>query len=342
MAAEIAVPARRDAADESVGAFFTRRLGREAYQRVVEPLLGGIHAGDAATLSLPATFPRFADQERDHGGLLRAALATRPAKSAPPAAKPDHTPFVSLRSGMSALPDALAAALERAGGRLLTGTAVAAVRPVPGSGYVVDAGDETLGADAVVLATPAHVSATLLEHVVPEAASALGEIPHASTATVSLVLDRAASARLPEGYGFVVPRAERRDLIAATWSSQKWPGRAPDGQMLLRGYVGGIGRENVLDGSDDSLVDLVRRELTALAGITGLPVHVEVHRYPRGMPQYTLGHLGRIGRARAALGSHTGLAVTGAAYSGVGIPDCIADATATAGALASRLALPAR
>ena len=134
----------------------------------------------------------------------------------------------------------------------------------------------------------------------------------------------------PAGYGFVVPRAEGRHLLAGTWGSNKWPDRAPADVVLLRGYVGGVGREAVLEADDDGLVHLVRAELGALAGIRGTPVHREVHRYPGGMPQYTVGHLGRVARIRGALAGCPGLAVTGAAYGGVGVPDCIADAQATA------------
>jgi oxygen-dependent protoporphyrinogen oxidase len=348
MALEIAVPARRpdpsSSYDESVASFFTRRLGRQAYERVVEPLLAGIHAGDAHQLSLPATFPRFADQEREHGGLLRATFANRPRKGAPAAPQPARTAFVSFRNGMATLPETLAGELTRAGARLLLGQRVDSIRRRPAGGYDLGLveGAEPPAADAVVLATPAYVSAPLLADLCPAAALELGQIAHASTATVSLAYERAAGRRAPEGYGFVVPRAESRDIIAATWNSQKWPGRAPAGQLLLRGYVGGVGREPVLDGDDGALIDLVRRELAALGGITGEPVHTEVHRFPLGMPQYTLGHRGRVERARAALAVEGSLAVAGAAYGGVGIPDCIADATATVVSLLSRLTLPAR
>jgi oxygen-dependent protoporphyrinogen oxidase len=143
---------------------------------------------------------------------------------------------------------------------------------------------------------------------------------------------------MPQGYGFVVPRVERRQLIAATWSSNKWPSRVlPGHHVILRGYVGGVGREWVLNGTDDDLVAVVRAELRILAGLDGEPVHAEVHRFPLGMPQYTVGHLDRVARIRAQLADWPGLAVTGAAYGGVGIPDCITDATATAGAVASSL-----
>ncbi|HEY0398544.1 MAG TPA: protoporphyrinogen oxidase, partial [Acidimicrobiia bacterium] len=243
-----------------------------------------------------------------------------------------HTPFVSFRTGMAEVVEALAARLGVLGVHLRTGQAVAGIGAVEGGYEVVLGGTgEALPAAAVVLATPAPVTAGLVRSLCPAAAVLLEGIEHASTATVSLAYRSADVGTPPEGYGFVVPRAEGRHLLAGTWGSNKWPGRAPAGEVLLRGYVGGVGREAVLEADDDGLVHLVRAELGALAGIRGTPVHSEVHRYPDGMPQYTVGHLGRVERIRGALAACPGLAVTGAAYGGVGIPDCIADALATAG-----------
>jgi oxygen-dependent protoporphyrinogen oxidase len=340
--------ARPAAGEETVAEFFTRRLGPEAYARVVEPLLAGIHAGDATRLSLPATFPRFVEMERRHGGLVRATLAgqlpkfpnplRRKGSAAPaPAASgtigpvpAGRTPFVSFQTGMADLIEALEARLRSLGVDLRTGTAVTAVRPVDGGYEVVLADASALPAAAVILATPAFVTAPLLRPLCPSAAMLLEEIEHASTATVSLAYRVDDIGTAPAGYGFVVPRAEGRQLLAGTWGSEKWPGRAPAGQVLVRGYVGGIGRESALDTDDDGLVRLVQTELSALAGIRGTPVHTEVHRYPAGMPQYTVGHLDRVARIRSALASCPGLAVTGAPYNGVGIPDCITDALTTA------------
>jgi oxygen-dependent protoporphyrinogen oxidase len=352
MVADVAVPRRRagrddgrvgpGAPEETVAEFFTRRLGGEAYTRVVEPLLAGIHAGDATRLSLSATFPRFIDMERDHGGLVRAALASRTPKllrrkgngAGPVGAVPaGRTPFVSFKTGMAELIEALAARLGSLGVELRTNQAVAAIRAVEGGYEVVVGEEEALPAAVVVLATPAPVAARLVRGLCPAAAALLDGIQHASTATVSLAYRRHDVGTPPAGYGFVVPRAEGRHLLAGTWGSGKWPGRAPNGQALVRGYVGGVGREAVLEADDDALVHLVRAELGALAGIGGTPVHSEVHRYPDGMPQYTVGHLGRVERIRSALAACPGLAVTGAAYGGVGIPDCIADALSTARAV---------
>jgi oxygen-dependent protoporphyrinogen oxidase len=343
--------------EETVAEFFTRRLGPEAYTRVVEPLLAGIHAGDATKLSLPATFPRFLDMERDHGGLVRATLASQVPKLPKPLRRKGsgtgsaaggpvgpvprgRTPFVSFRTGMAELIEALEVRLGSLGVDLRRGAPVATIRAVGGGYEVVLAYGDAVPAAAVVLATPAPVTARLVRPLSPVAATLLEEIEHASTATVSLAYRAEDVGTPPEGYGFVVPRAEGRHLLAGTWGSGKWPGRAPAGQILVRGYVGGVGREAVLEADDDGLVHLVRAELGALAGIRGSPVHSEVHRYPAGMPQYTVGHLGRVQRIRAALAACPGLAVTGAAYTGVGIPDCISDALTTARAVLTRLGSP--
>jgi oxygen-dependent protoporphyrinogen oxidase len=364
----------RPPAEETVAEFFTRRLGPEAYSRVVEPLLAGIHAGDATRLSLPATFPRFVEMEQRHGGLVRATVASQvpkipnplrrlgtgrrsagatatgvaapedrgrgtPVRSGGPVGPvpPGRTPFVSFQTGMAEMIEALEARLGAIGVDLRPASPVATIRAV-GGGYEVVLGDgSAVPAAAVVLATPAPVTAKLVRPLSPVAATLLEEIEHASTATVSLAYRADDIGTPPEGYGFVVPRAEGRHLLAGTWGSGKWPGRAPAGQILVRGYVGGVGREAVLQADDDGLVHLVRAELGALAGIRGTPVRSEVHRYPAGMPQYTVGHLGRVQRIRAALAACPGLAVTGAAYNGVGIPDCIADAVTTAGQVLARL-----
>jgi oxygen-dependent protoporphyrinogen oxidase len=344
---DVVVPRRRTAdddgrsgtpaAEETVAEFFTRRLGAEAYARVVEPLLAGIHAGDATRLSLPATFPRFVEMEQEHGSLVRAALVgsapklLRRKENVPVWPVPTgRTPFVSFQTGMAELIEALEARLRSLGAELRVGQAVATIRAVDRGYEVVVDGDTALPATAVILATPAPVTADLLRSVCPMAATPLEEIEHASTATVSLAYRADNVGTPPAGYGFVVPRAEGRHLLAGTWGSGKWPGRAPPGQVRVRGYVGGTGREAVLEADNDGLVHLVRAELAALAGIRGTPVHTEVHRYPAGMPQYTVGHLARVARIRNALTACPGLAVTGAPYGGVGIPDCIVDALTTA------------
>ena len=190
------------------------------------------------------------------------------------------------------------------------------------AGFDVDLADgETIGADGVVLATPAFVTAELLAELDPELASAHAEIPYASSVVVTLAFSRADVVPL-DGYGYVVPRAEGRDVLACTWSSQKWEGRAPEQSVLLRVYAGRFGGRDLTKDSDEELVGLARDEV-AFLGVLGEPELMRVHRWPRGMPQYVLGHPERLTQIEDALVAHPGLALAGAAYRGVGIPDCI-------------------
>jgi oxygen-dependent protoporphyrinogen oxidase len=339
MGLDLVLPAKRgglERGDESLASFFSRRLGREAFEQVVEPLMAGIYAGDATQISLRATFPRFLDLERKHGSLIRGMLASRPAST-----QSTRTMFVTLQDGLVELVQALLARLTKAGAKLMTQQSVAALRvrqtstnhPI-GWTYDLTLGNgSVISADAVVLATPAFVSADLVRPLSPLASELLGAIPYASTATVSMAYKAGTLGGQVEGFGFVVPRTEGRDLLAATWTSLKWPHRAPASQMLVRCYLGGIGREKVLQENDAALIRRVREELQSMTGLTGEPVHAEVNRWNRGMPQYTLGHLDRLETIQRSLDRYPGLVLAGAAYRGIGIPDCIRDGTDAAGGL---------
>ena len=323
-AAEVDVPPAPGDEDESVAAFVSRRFGREAYDALVEPLMTGIYGGDGDQLSLRATFPQLRAIEREHGSVLR-GLAAPPPSELPP--------FLSLRNGMGALVDALVAGLGRVDVRV--GQAVARVsRHGPGF-EVVLADGEAIVADGVVLATPAFVTAELLAGLDRELAETHAEIPYASSVVVSLGYSRADVVPL-DGYGYVVPRAEGGDVLACTWSSQKWEHRAPEGSILVRIYVGRFGGRDVTTASDDALVALARDEI-AFLGVSAVPVLTLVHRWPLGMPQYVLGHPDRLERIESALASHPRLALAGAAYRGVGIPDCIASGEAAAESVARAL-----
>ena len=345
MGLDLALPAKRGDGDESLASFFSRRLGREAFERVVEPLMAGIYAGDAAQISLRATFPRFLDLERQHGSLIRGMLASRtagPATSDRPASVPGgRTMFVTLQGGLVELIQALLAKLTTSGAKLMTQQSVAAMRVRQTStnhpiGWTYDLTLESgavISADAVVLATPAFVSADLVRPLSPLAAELLGAIPYASTATVSLAYKAGTLGGQVDGFGFVVPRVEGRDLLAATWTSLKWPHRAPASQTLVRCYLGGVGREAVLQEDDAALIRRVRDELRSMTGVTGEPAYAEVNRWDRGMPQYTLGHLDRLESIQRSLDRYPGLLLVGAAYRGIGIPDCIRDGTDAASGL---------
>ncbi len=333
MALDLVLPGRFNAADESVASFFRRRLGSEAFERVVEPLMAGIYAGDAEQMSLRATFPQFIEIERRHGSLIRGLLAGRKKGKVAPA--PGRTTFVTLKGGLGELVRTLVAKVGDAGATLLPGRPVVALRaPSVRSKvwtYEIQLKDGTVvTADAVVLATPAYVTAEFLRPISLAVSKLLEEIPYASTATIALTYGSRDLGPSVRGFGFIVPRVEGRDLLAATWTSLKWPHRAPPSQILVRCYVGGAGREDILKADDGTIVRRVREDLRRIAGITAEPSYAEVNRWERGMPQYVLGHRNRLDRIQAALSNFQGLYFTGAAYRGVGVPDCIRDGNETA------------
>jgi oxygen-dependent protoporphyrinogen oxidase len=310
--------------DESVASFVSRRFGREAYEALVEPLMTGIYGGDGDLLSLRATFPQLRMLELEHGSLLRGLSA--PASGDPP-------PFVSLRSGMGTLAAALGDGLERT--ELLLGRVAARVsRRAVGYEIELDGGD-SVEADGVVVAAPAFVAAELLEDLDADLAAAHAGIPYASSVVVSLAFSRADVLPL-DGYGYVVPRVEGTNVLACTWTSQKWEDRAPDGSVLVRVYAGRFGGRDLTADSDSDLVALARDEVRH-TGVIAPPTLTRVHRWPGGMPQYVMGHPDRVARIEAALTGHPGLAVAGAAYNGVGIPDCIRSGEAAADSVARAL-----
>ncbi len=331
LVAEPVVPRRRLAADESLGSFFRRRLGSEALERILDPLLTGIYAGDADQLSIRATFPRFPEMEREYGSLAFFLLATRwrnrPSREEE---KGRWTPFVTLRGGLAEMIQALTDRLK--GVTVLTGRRVQEVRARgKGACYeIVLDGGTTQAADAVVLATPAYETAAIVEPLNRTLAQMLCGIPYAHTATVSLGYRGEGLRHHLHGYGFVVPRIEGRPLLASTWTSSKWGHRAPEGSVLLRAYLGGAGREAVLERTDEDLVRLVRAEFRAIMGIDEEPVFARVYRWPHAMPQYLVGHLDRLEVMEEMLTRLPGVFLTGAGYRGVGLPDCIRDGTQTA------------
>jgi oxygen-dependent protoporphyrinogen oxidase len=326
LAAEEELPPEPPGGDESLASFVIRRLGPEAYERLVEPLATGIYGGDGAQLSLQATFPQLRQLELEHGSVLRGLRA----QSRPDATRP---PFLSLRAGIGTLAHAVARELDS---EIRFGVPAVAVHALPGR-YAVDLGHGVLvQADGVVLATPAFAAAKLVSALDPELADLLAGVPFASSAVISLGYSRDEVAHPLDGYGYVVPRSEGGHVLACTWTSSKWEGRAPDGNVLLRVFAGRFERV-----SDDGLVRLAREEVTLL-GIRAEPVLARVHRWPRGMPQYVLGHPERLERIDAALERHPGLALAGAAYRGVGIPDCIASGEEAARSVARALAGAAR
>jgi len=327
MAEEPDLPSAPPGADESIASFMTRRLGREAYDSLVEPLVTGIYGGDGELLSLEATFPNLRALEIEHGSLLR-GLQAQPGGESP------HPAFLSLSGGMDTLVTALAGSLERT--KVALGTAVLGIASA-GAGYAVGLASGSIEVDGVVLSVPAFVAAEILRDLDRELAEAHAEIPYSSSAVVTLAFREGDVRRPLDAYGYVVPRVEGSDVLACTWTSSKWAGRAPEGFVLIRVYTGRYGQRDVTGLDDGELVSLARDEL-ALVGIEAEPHFVRIRRWPGGMPQYVLGHPERLERIDVALAEHPRLAVAGAAYRGVGIPDCIRSGEETAEAVARALA----
>jgi protoporphyrinogen/coproporphyrinogen III oxidase len=342
--AEWLVPPSPVDGDESLASFVERRLGQEALERVAQPMIAGIYGSDPASLSLRATMPRFLDMERAHGGVIRGLLARQRRGSAsgvagwlngllspaPVAATAGvsgarYGLFVSFRHGMQTLTDTLAARLP-AGSMRLNSRALG-VSQGPAGGWRVAVGphegagsEETLDADAVCLALPAFQAATLLRDLDRMLAGQLDAIDYSPSATMNLGYRREDIRHPLNGFGFVVPRIEKRPILGCTFSSVKFPNRAPEGHALLRAFIGG---PDPCDRDPAELAATVRAELEGLLGITAPPMFTELWRESRAMPQYEVGHLDRVAEIEASVDRHSGLALAGSAYRGIGIPDCV-------------------
>ncbi|WP_155335003.1 protoporphyrinogen oxidase [Acrocarpospora corrugata] len=318
--------------DISVAEYITARMGDEIVDRLVEPLLGGVYAGRADRLSLAATMPAVAAAARTERSLLQAA------KNIVAAGPKDAGPvFTTLKGGLGSLPPALAAA---SGAQVRTGVMVRGLSRTS-TGWRLLTGptraEELVDADAVIVAVPAPAAARLLSRDVPGASAELAAIEYASMAIVTLAYPRDAFAALPEGSGYLVPPIEGRAVKAVTFSTTKWPHLAGSGLVLVRCSIGRVGEEHVLQRDDAGLVALAAAELAHTAGVQGPPIDSRVSRWGGGLPQYDVGHLDRIARARAAVDARPGLAVCGAAYDGLGIPACVGTARRAASRILEHL-----
>lgn len=329
---DLVLPRGAAAPDESLASFTRRRFGREALERVVDPLVGGIYTADPERLSIHATLPRFPALERSHRSVILGLRATTTG-AARGAAGARYGLFATHQDGMGAFAAAIAARLPADAVRLATSARRLERR---GESWRIHTDGIVLDAAGVVVAVPAHRAAALLADADAALAGMLAEIEYASSATVTLVYRRdRLRASLP-GFGFVVPHREGRDLIACTFLSRKYPSRSPANVEVVRAFVGGARRPEMATLPEDTLARRVRADLAALAGITATPSLVRVHRWERAMPQYVVGHLARVAAIEARATRLSGLALAGAAYHGVGIPDCIHSGEAAADRLVGR------
>ncbi|HEX2910273.1 MAG TPA: protoporphyrinogen oxidase [Chloroflexia bacterium] len=329
MGFDLFIPGRKDDGDESLAHFVRRRLGNEALDRIAEPMIAGIYVADAENLSLKSTFPRFLDMEKKYGSLLRGVLAQKRAAAAAKKAVPSPNPkpalsaFMSLRDGLERITESLVAQLDPTA--LITGQSVAAVEKTGEQYNLLMEDGSRITADAVVFASPAYATSQLIKRIDPTLTEKLSSIRYVSTATVSLGYKRSELEHKLQGFGFVVPRSENRRIIASGWSSTKFDHRAPEEHVLIRAFIGGAQAEELAEQDEAALAQTARDEFEALMGIRAKPVLTKVFRWQKANPQYDVGHQERVAEIDRHVAGLKGIYLAGAAYHGVGIPDCIED-----------------
>lgn len=341
MALELLHPPRPGGQDESVAALVERHFGKEAVDRLADPLLSGIYGGDATQLSARTVLPKLVEMETQYGSLTRGMLAAhkqmREKMAAARAAsenggvnnrRPGSGPrsiFTTLKGGLQQLVDALETRLNPKWVR--KSTAVSGLER-DGNGWRLRADGTDEFYDAVIVASPAWVAGKLLATADAALGDELSAIPYSSSITVNLVFDEAQLGRLPDGFGFLVPAVEGRAMLACTFVHRKFVGRTPTGKAVLRAFLGGAKNEALLDQSDEVLVATVRRELSEILGSRIVGPHIpaeatQVSRWRRAMAQYAVGHQDRMTRVKERVATLPGLRLAGNAYDGIGIPDCI-------------------
>ncbi|HEX4809473.1 MAG TPA: protoporphyrinogen oxidase [Bryobacteraceae bacterium] len=302
------------AGDVSIEQFVLEHFGREVLDVVTEPLLSGVYGGEAGRLSARSVLPRFVKYEAEYGSLIRGVRGERKT------AAQGGSLFLSFAGGMQTLIDTLERAIEPVP-NIVKGEALAIERA--DGAWRVRVGDDWIVADDVVLACPAFASARILANAAPALADQLSAIPYSSAIAVMLLFDRAQLEHTLDGFGFLTPPSERRTIAAATYINTKFPSRIRTGLVALRAFLVGRQAEERMNASDDDLLRLVREDFIRLLGITAAPVLHTVHRWPRSMPQYIVGHADRCRQILKHLHDLQGLYVTSNAFEGVGIPDCV-------------------
>ncbi len=348
MAMDLLLPRRKEMADESLSSFVRRRFGQEALERVAQPMIGGVYTADPEKLSMLATFPRFLEMEQSSGSVIRGLVevdASRRQQDAQlqgdsGASERTHAEsgarysmFVSLDEGMQVLVDSLAGKIPRDSLRL--GVAVSNVVPSEATGgwEIALASGASLTATGLILATPASVTARLTADFDEALASDLASIPLASSAVLNLIYARKDIPHQLDGFGFVVPAIEKRSIIACSFTNVKFSGRAPEGKVILRVFMGGALQPDVYGLTDHDMEAAARADLECYLGVKAAPLSVSLTRHPNSMPQFQVGHLALVSRIESRIRTHPGLALAGNAYRGVGIPDCIHSGESAAEAL---------
>ena len=320
MGMELFIPKRSDGIDESLSEFTVRRFGREALDRIAEPLVAGVHAGDPETMSVKSSFPRFVDMEQKYGSLIRGMINARRAKK-------KHIPvknlsmFMTMKKGLKEIVDTLR---QQSRGVNFKTCVRAATIEHSGNAYRVILSDGgRIGADGIIIATPAYAAANIISSMSKDLSDLLLSIPYVSTATVSLAYNKRGFTHPLKGFGFVVPRKEKRHIMAATWTSSKFSYRSPEDTVLIRCFLGGAANQDMVFKHDKEIIGLVRSDLKDIMGISVEPVLALVYRWDRAMPQYTIGHEPRVKTIEQMTAGLGNIQLCGSAYHGIGISDCI-------------------
>ena len=331
MALDLIIPKKRGNGDESLASFVRRRMGEEALRKMAEPMLAGIYASDPETMSIHSTFPMFVQTEKKYRSLIlgmldrkRQMLTQKPSKNRQP-----FSLFMTLKNGLGEMVDAVIEKSPDVSFRSNSKAREVAKGDATAWRVVLDGG-ETIDADAVMFATPAKLSADFLQPFAPKVAELLNQIKYVSTATATLAYRKEGFTHALNGFGFVVPRTERRKILACTWTSSKFSHRTPEGYVMLRCFVGGALNEDLAEQDEEAIATMVKKELADLMGIHQEPEICKVFHNKKSNVQYRVGHAGLIDSVQKDLDAFPGLFLTGSAYTGIGIPDCIQNGTRTA------------
>jgi protoporphyrinogen/coproporphyrinogen III oxidase len=332
-AMDVLLPATKQPEDPSVEELVRPRLGADVFDRMVEPLLGGVHAGSAKVLSARSTVPEIVAMTSGHRSLIM-AMRGRKKPPPPPPGTPPTPALVSISGGMDRLTQALVAAIGP--DRVLTGVNVTGIEARESGGFLVRTESGSAVASDVVLATPAYSAADLIEPFEPEGAALLREIPYVDVASVVLAFRASELPTLPVGTGYLVPPVEEEFIVGSTWLTSKWPHLVNDDVVIIRNLVGRYGDTRWMSMDDDALIAEVRDGLERMVGIDAAPIEHLVQRWPAAMPQYVVGHAARLEQIDASVARHPGLHLTGAAYRGVGLAGCVAQGFAVAMTIAEQ------
>lgn len=333
---ELFLPKKTDPSDESLAQFVSRRFGRELLDKIAEPLVAGIHAGHPETMSIKSSFPRFVDLEEKYRSLIKGMLIKKKQMTTlTKGRRSKYTMFMTLKGGLQVMTDTIRDSLKATDLKL--DLEVASLSSNTNGFELGSDSDLSESYDSVVIATPSYVASKIVKEISPDLSAQLNEIPYVSTATVSLAYSKSSIDHTLNGFGFLVPRISEKKIMATTYTSNKFSYRAPEESFLIRVFVGGAFNENLVFQDDTEIIKMVREELEAILGIRAEPLFTRVYKWKKSMPQYIVGHMDRLERIEETVSKVPGLYLTGSAYRGIGISDCIVNSDQVADKIVASL-----